>query len=207
MLKKGKLIVFSGIDGSGKTTQSIKTTELLRKRGAKAISIKVFSYLLLRYPIGLLKILKKNKQGFSARKNPLLNYKNKNPLCKILPFIFLIDHWLYFVFKIYPKLLIYDYVVCDRYFFDFVPSYFEFGYASDKIICLYVKLIPRPDFFFFLQIFPKAAFERKNEYSLLYLQKLDKIYSRFFSELSFMIKIDGEKKEKIITNKVVSIIS
>lgn len=206
MFKKGKLVIFSGIDGSGKTTQSVKVTELLRKKGVKAASIKVFSYFFLRYPISLFKSFKRNKWEFSAGNNPLLNYKKKNSLYKILPIFLLIDHWFYYIFKIYPKLLIYDYVICDRYFYDFIPTYFEFGYASDKTIRLYAKLIPKPDFFFFLQIFPKTAYERKSEYSLLYLQKLDKIYSRFFSELSFIIKIDGKDKEEKITNKIVSII-
>ena len=154
-------IAFIGIDGSGKTTLSQKLKEELTKRGYSAVVTKPFDYLIFS-PV--FKIIKKIiVSSKDAKENPFLKKKNKLLLFRLWPFLALIDHWLYFLIKIKPLERKYDYVICDRFFFDFGTSFNYYGYTTNWLNNLYFKLIPKPDLTFVLDLSPEKARKREKK--------------------------------------------
>jgi len=198
-MTRGKLIAFIGIDGSGKTTQTSILINQLKKNKKKVVQINAFSYLLLRF---LINFLKKKSKKESKENNPLLNYEKKCLIFNLFPVFALIDNWLFFLTKILPVLYKNDYVVCDRYFYDFGPSYLEFGYGNLPIIKFYLKFLPRPDFTFWLNLPAKEAFTRKKEFNLGFIKSLGKKYLLLFENWKSVFEIDGRESEKKISRIV-----
>lgn len=203
--KKGKIIAFSGLDGSGKTTQAKILEEMLLGRGKNAVRIKPFSYFLLALIVSIIK-RKNNKKTGLPIPNPLLNYKKKFFLCSFLPLFAVVDHWLYFLVKIWPLCFKFDYVICDRYFYDFSPNYLEFGYGSLSLIKKCLKLLPQPDYAFLLNISPRESFRRKKEFNLAYLEGLNSHYQKVFEGMSNLIRLDAMIKQRRLSSLILKTI-
>ena len=58
-----------------------------------------------------------------------------------------------------------------------------YGICNQLIAKIYLKLLPKPDFVFFLDIDPRKAYERKKEYSKSELLIFRKIYKFLAKEL------------------------
>lgn len=136
------LIAFCGIDGSGKTTFAKQIVEYLRKKKRSVILIKPFEYFFLRKKRDSSKILNKSSKPFYY---------------KFWAFLALIDNLFYYVFRIKPLLNMYEFVICDRYFYDFVFSFEYYGLIFKWFSSFYLKFIPKPDFLFVLNINPIIA--------------------------------------------------
>ena len=155
------IIAFCGMDGSGKTTLSRKLKEELAKKALSAAVVEPFKYSIFA-PI--LKFLGGNERLVSAAGEK----KNRFFLFKLWPILALFDHWVQFLFKIKPLEKKCDYVIADRFFFDFAASFKYFGYTTKWLDKIYLKLIPKPDLTFVLDLPPEIAMgrEQKDQHSL-----------------------------------------
>jgi dTMP kinase len=147
------IIAFCGMDGSGKTTLSRALKNELIKKGYSAAVIEPFRYILFD-PI--LKLLRKTEGGAGFG-----HKKNKFWLFRLWPLLALFDHWVQFLFRIRPLAKNFDYVICDRFFWDFAASFNYFGYTTPWIEKLYLRLIPEPDITFVLDLPPEEARQRE----------------------------------------------
>ncbi len=156
------IIALCGMDGSGKSTLAAALKDEVEKRGRSAVVIAPYRYFLLTSLLELVKKVRgrENKQITRAG-NPFLLKKNKNLLFTFWPFIALVDHWTYFVFKIKPLDWRYDYVISDRFYYDFAAGYKYFGYTNSFVERLYLRLIPRADKTFVLDLDPEEARDRE----------------------------------------------
>lgn len=195
------IIALMGVDGSGKTTLSYLLKNLLEKKNKKVLVVKVFDYLILRYFLKVIKVLVNKKlkaHGFPAE-------KNKKLVFKLWPLVAYFDNLLFYLIKIWPLKFKYDYVICDRYFYDMAVSYSYLGFSTKWLYNLYIRIIPEPKYAFILDVNPEIAFRRAKEFDLNYFIEQRELYLDLVRRKNFQL-IDAspspEQISDIIENKI-----
>ncbi len=193
------IIAFVGMDGSGKTTLSRKLKEELVRQSHSAVVVEPFKYLVFA-PV--LKFLGGNERLVSARGEK----KNHFFLFKFWPILALFDHWIQFLFKIKPLEKRYDYVIADRFFFDFASSFKYFGYTTSFLDKLYLRLVPKPDLTFVLDLPPETALEREKggQHSLKFFSYQRGYYSDLVKRFGLQ-KLDASKDVPALLEEILSV--
>jgi dTMP kinase len=206
--KKGALICFVGIDGSGKTTIC---HEIIRKLNKKNIRVKYawggYELCILR-PIVL--ILKKT---YIKKKNSNNNYisyistirKLNKKIILLYPYLFftLMEYFIQIIFKIYIPLMRGYNIISDRYLFDFainIKINCDINQQRARnILKILFKFLPFPDRIFLVDVPENIAFQRKNDTpSLEYLILRKELYKTILKDYN-PVHIDGtDQIEKII---------
>ena len=157
LFRRGNLVFYLGVDGSGKTTQCEKLSISLNKRGFHCSSI----YMGLKTTLP-----QKLKSYFYKKDLPKLSI-NKNPLgvlskikSSILDIIYLVNYMILFRLSYNNLRSSRSIVLIDRCHLDLIHrlNYFT------KI--LYSLFLPAPDYVFVLEGSLEKIADRKNEYSL-----------------------------------------
>jgi thymidylate kinase len=201
------VIIFCGLDGSGKTTQAKK---LLIYLESKKISSK---YVWLRYPnffslpiAGFLRLFGVSGYPIPEEKksrglNDLSTHKNLKKL------------WIWSLYndfkftcwkKISRPIKNRKILILDRFVIDTVV---ELAINTDQednfddISKKFFKFIPDNSMIFFFDIDPKISYERNHEEDLIILQKKRKIYQKICKSLDISI-IDGTKSIETIYNEI-----
>ena len=198
-LKNGSLITFEGIEGSGKTTQINKVFNFLKEKKVKVIKT--------REPGG-------TKVSEKIRKIIINDLKNNedNLTELLLLFASRSNH-----FKKIRHYIKKGYVVlCDRYIDStYVYQHYEQG-QSIKLINFLQNLIDKqnkPKLTFFIDIpvniskkrvQSRGKLDRFDKYSFKKLTKLRKSFLILVKKHKRIIKIDGEKNQKEVTNEIIS---
>lgn len=146
--KKYPLIVFCGMDGSGKTTLAQALADYLKRRGVDVEFVHGHGY-----------TISENSFGLDPKKVNRMKYI----LRVLIPFAFVDNLFTYF-FK-YRPIFKKKILICDRYFYDKVARMLYYGISNYFIAKAYLKLLPKPDAIFFLDVSAEKALERKKEYS------------------------------------------
>lgn len=199
MKTKPFLICFTGIDGSGKSTQSKNLTEYLKGRGIPTIYVwnRFEPRLLIPFfKIGKLlffrgKDLYKDYTDFSRTQQRILG---KSVIARIYQFLLTVDYALQIMLKIKIPLIRGWTVVCDRYVFD---SAVDIGIdtgnpgKTKEMLEAFFRLTPKPDVTFLLDLPEHIALERKSDTpSLEYLKERRQLYLDM-AEAYNMIVLDG----------------
>lgn len=222
MQKKGYLICFIGIDGSGKSTLAMEEYPYLQNNGKEKTYVygrvrPIISKIMM--DVGRFFFLKRQKQDiFFDYDNYTLEKKKvikNNGLKFLLEFAFLFDQIIQVYVKILPLLLKKKIVFSDRYIYDTIVTDLssDFGYTDSKIfklIHLTLKLVPKPDIVFYIDVSPEVAFSRKDDVPHInYLIQRKKLYD-LISVLPNFEKIDGAKSiadvKKEINTKLESLV-
>ena len=198
-IKKGNLITFEGIEGSGKSTQLNEVYKFLKKRKINCIKTREPGGTRLAEKIRklIIKDLKNNEDNltellllFAARSNHFLKIK---------------------------KLIKKGYLVlCDRYI-DSTYAYQHYEQGQDiKLINFLQNLISKksfPKITFFIDIPVKISklrvkgrgrLDRFDKYGEKKLNKLRKSFINLTKKHNRIIKIDGTKNKKDITIQIVN---
>lgn len=191
---KGKFIVFEGLDGCGKSTQTMLLGKLLQKKG---------------YKVFLTKEPTRGKMGQLIRKQ-LANKKKIDPI--YLEFLFAADRVYHLSKEIIPALKKGIVVISDRYFLSGL-AYGSLNADQKWLFDIYRNFL-LPDLTFILKVSPKVCIQRiQKERSQLELYeekgKLEKIWKNFKtlkSKFKSTYIINGEKEKEDILEEISAIV-
>jgi len=188
-LRKGVLIVFEGIDQSGKGTQSKLFVNKLRSQGYKVEYIHFHD---TTTSLGKeIQMFLEGKRHYSSEVRQLLFTANRYERAELIE----------------KQLDEVDFLVIDRY----IPSGLAYGLANgldlDWMIGLESKL-PQPDIVVLIDISTKTSSYRKKEYkrdvyekNLDYLDKVKNAYYHLANKFNYII-VDGEREIEVVHEDV-----
>lgn len=112
--------------------------------------------------------------------------------------LFLLDHYVHLLFCIVPALLQGRVIVTDRYY----DSYNAYLLAKDKSAATLRTIVP--DYTILLTIDPAIAYERKHEYSVDYLTRVQDIYLEIAEQEPdrFIVCHDTEQAKRALSDKI-----
>ncbi len=209
-MKKGLLIVFTGIDGSGKTTQAELLLESLRNDGIDAAYVwSRWEPLLLRPVINRWKNRKKGESdGAGQNYNELKSKKKKlldNPVIRWLwLFFFFIDYSVQIFIKIGPELRKRELIISDRIFYDSVIDQAinlggRKGWLLNSLDSFWMKMIfPNPDMVIYVDCPADIAFSRKDDApNVEYLEERRDLYLELTDKYGW-VYVDGTLSVDVI---------
>ena len=198
--KRGIMVVFEGTDGSGKTT-------IINELNKCNIDLFSGRYSYYHWRPGFIK--KKEAQG-KAVNDPHAKppYGKIKSMAKFLFFNvdFVLGYWL----KVRKELLAGNLVVFDRYYYDYYLDKLRYRLTIDnRILDLFLPIIPKPDITFLLIGNPKILYERKKEIPIgeitsqldLLNKNKNKIANSTFVNVDDPIDVVVEKVAKKIREK------
>jgi thymidylate kinase len=175
------LITFSGIDGSGKSTNIATLTSWLTGAGLQVRAVTFWNNVVVlpRLREKLTRKLFRGKTGVGAPERPVQRRdKNVHPWYASLGrcVFFLLDaiHMRWLAKQMLSSEA--DVVIFDRYLYDqlaILPIQRNAVRVYARLLC---KLVPRPDIAYLLDAEPEAAFIRKPEYPLEFLKRYRRSY-------------------------------
>jgi thymidylate kinase len=195
-----EIISISGLDGSGKTTQ----TELLRKH-FESIGKKVHYFHAIDFSIAqkIKKLLTLKKSSNAVEKSVVLASNIKIFLRKIA---FLIDTIRFRFLKQKLRRQEYEYIITDRFFYD---SIINIAYLMHKNHPPFIeKYMPVADFAFYLKMEPGEIMKRSRipDQGLEYLESKKKLYDICAQEWNFKI-IDANATQEQILKEILEIVN
>lgn len=175
------LISFSGVDGSGKSTQIENLRSALHAAGLKTTLLAFWDNVVVgvKYREGFVHKVYKSERGIGAPGKPV-NRRDKNVRGWHLT---LARHFLYLLDAIHLCRVVararksgVDVVILDRYIYDELSNLNLSNPLSRAFVRFVHGFVPRPDIAYLLDADPAAAYERKPEYPVEFMKKCRRVY-------------------------------
>jgi thymidylate kinase len=190
--KRSILVSFSGLDGSGKTTQIENLRAVLEQRGYRTHLLAFWDnvVVLTRYREGFVHKMYGSERGIGAPGKPV-ERRDKNVRRWYLS---LARHALYFLDALHLRWVLAqarrrsgaDVIILDRYVYDEWANLSLRNPLSRLYIHAVNLLIPRPDVAYLLDADPVAARARKPEYPVDFMEKCRVAYKQLAMMLGTM---------------------
>jgi thymidylate kinase len=179
--RKTLLVSFSGLDGSGKSTQISNLVRALHGNGYRTRQLAFWDNVVVgsRYREGFVHKAYKSERGIGAPGKPV-ERRDKNVRRWYLT---LARHFLYFVDAMNLRFVVgaarrsgADVVILDRYIYDELAN-LPLSSAMTRAYVRFVNwMVPRPDVAYLLDADPEAARERKPEYPVDFMRECRHAY-------------------------------
>jgi len=175
------LISFSGVDGSGKSTQIENLRGALEAAGLKTSLLAFWDNVVVgvKYREGFVHKVYKSERGIGAPGKPV-NRRDKNMRGWHLT---LARHFLYLLDSVHLRRVVArakksgaDVVILDRYIYDELSNLNLENPLSRTFVRLVHAFVPRPDIAYLLDADPVAAYARKPEYPVEFMKKCRRAY-------------------------------
>lgn len=179
--KKPILMTFSGLDGSGKSTQIVSVVDYLQRQKMRVVQLAFWDDAVVgkRYREGFVHKVYKSAKGIGRPGKPV-ERRDKNMRAWYLT---LARVGLYFVDAVHLCEVIGrarrgnpDVIVMDRYIYDELANLPLNNPVARWYVRTVDKLVPKPDLALLLDANPEAARERKPEYPVEFLKKARQSY-------------------------------
>lgn len=218
-MRKGHLVVFCGIDGSGKTTQAELLINALDRQGVQASYVWArWEQKLVRPFTGKWKDHIKKDTGQSdggAKENKLKKRKLlNNPVIRFLWLgAFFIDYGWQILVKVRIRLIRKELIVSDRMFYDSViDQAVNLGnnrkWLLDNLTSPWMRvLFPKPDIVIYIDCPGEIAFARKDDApDVEYLTDRRKLYKHLAEQYEW-IEIDGTQPVDDIAEHIRNVVN
>jgi len=189
-MKKGFLICFTGVDGSGKTTHAKSLMKYLKRKGYSCVYVwgasrPILSYIFFAFTklMGYWKETKKN-----AYTNPL-EYAPKKIARKfgaLLNFFLFVDFHLKAFLKVRLPLTFGKIVICDRYFYDLLMELERTKVSSKRMIFLLSRTLPQPIITFMPEA-PETLINKRREFPYEELKLKRNIFLQLAKLFNFVV--------------------
>lgn len=188
------LISFSGLDGSGKSTQIANLREFLHARG---LTTKMLAFwddvvVLSRYREGFVHKVYGSERGIGAPDRPV-NRRDKNVRKWYLS---IVRHGLYLLDAFHlvrvvsaARRLGADVIILDRYIYDELANLPLSNPLTRMFVCFVAAFVPKPDVAYVLDANPEAARARKPEYPVEFLHLCRNAYLQLARRLGTLTVI------------------
>lgn len=180
--RRPMLISFSGLDGSGKSTQIENLRLALNSAGMNTRLLAFWDNVVVgvKYREGFVHKVYKSEKGIGAPGQPV-NRRDKNMRGRHLT---LARHFLYLMDALNLRRVVarerrkagVDVVILDRYIYDELSNLNLQNALSRSFIRMVQSIVPKPDVAFLLDADPVAAYARKPEYPLEFMKKCRRAY-------------------------------
>lgn len=212
--KRAKLISFSGVDGSGKSTQIEHARALLEASGR---SVRVLAFwddvvVLCRYREGFVHKMYGSERGIGAPGKPV-ERRDKNVRRWYLT---LARHGLYFLDALHLCWVVRrarataDVLILDRYVYDELANLPLNSALTRAYVRLVNAIVPRPDVALVLDADPEAARARKPEYPVEFMHKCRAAYlalARMLGSITVIPPLPLEEAKQLVGAAVLGISS
>ena len=207
-------VSFSGVDGSGKSTQIERLRDRLQERGFQVQIVRFWDDIarLKKIREGMGHKVFKGDKGIGSPEAPI-NRRDKNvrgwPMTCFRYCLYLIDAIsLRLVFR---ELLSShaDVVIFDRYTYDELANLDLTNWVTRTYARLIMRFIPRPDISFVLDADPEAARARKPEYPVDFIHINRRAYlelNRMFGRFSVVSPTGIESAHRVVLSKISELI-
>jgi len=208
------LISFSGLDGSGKTTQINMISDYLTQNGLKIKCMTMYDDISIARRIRTLfgsaqnraiksEIRKEQRGETQISENNRGSYtevnqdryrrdknRKENWLVVMRMLTYIGDLIVLMLKRIYWEKIKHKIIIMDRYLYDSVANLHNTNILAKIFIKYFVMMTPKPRIAFLVDIDPHTAYERKPEYPPEYFQERAEAYRQLFRSI---------KSAKIIT--------
>ena len=209
-----RLIVLTGIDGSGKTSHSGDVARYIESRLNVEVRYYHFFEHRLLSSLGILyaklrgkPIIRHNAVGGDEVYTNHFRKRVRVSSAILRPLILLLDNWMYIGFRLLRNFLRGRWVLCDRYFYDYFIRLKVLGYPVPRVLdWLVFKLTPRPHLLLILDVNPLLSYRRRDgEHPLWYYVMARKFFHKLAREMHGII-INTERpynKSQALINAIV----
>ncbi|WP_238398289.1 dTMP kinase [Halorussus salinus] len=212
-MKRGTLITITGIDGAGKSTLAKNIRDELRDRGHDAVYAYGRFLPLLSYPVmelGRRTVLSDSdlEEDYTEHQTNKADLFDTTVLRRGYEALVMADYAPQLFAKVILPLYQHDFVICDRYFYDTLLTDLSGDVITEPQEAVdryqtYSKLIPSPDFEFYIQIPPEVSLERKDDIpDIEYLRDRKRFYDVFAQEYGMTV-LDGTNSPSNLCTNVI----
>ena len=176
------LVTFSGVDGSGKSTQIAGLQSALHAAGLRTRLLAFWDDVVVgvKYREGFVHKVYKSERGVGAPGRPVRR-RDKNMrgwhLTLSRHMLYLVDAWHLRQVVARERLKVgVDVVIFDRYIYDELANLNLANRLTRGFVRRAIRLAPQPDLAFLLDADPAAAYARKPEYPVDFMQQCRESY-------------------------------